>query len=114
MSNEVSTPKILVCPADDGRQAAVDWASFTPANCSYEYLAPSSAAEKEPNRVLFRCSLHGNICLGDGSVQMGAAKRNPEWLITRGGQLYFEAPNTIESQTSHSPAQSASGEKPAR
>jgi len=114
MSNEVSTPKILVCPADNGRQVAVDWASFTSANTSYEYLAPSVPGEKEPNRVLFRCALHGNICLGDGSVQMGAAKRNPEWLITPNGQLYFEAPNTIESQTSHPPARPASGENPAR
>src|SRR5437879_1333889 len=51
MSNELSTPKILVCPAETSRQAARDWSSFTPGNLSYEYLAPSDS-ESEPTRTL--------------------------------------------------------------
>jgi len=91
MTNEMSTPKILVCPADTGRQAAASWASFTSANCSYEYLAPS-APETEPSRVMFRCPVHGSIGLCDGSVQMKVAKTHPEWLIQRDGKLYMEPP----------------------
>jgi hypothetical protein len=39
MSNELSSTKILVCPADTGRQAALDWSTFTMAACSYEHCA---------------------------------------------------------------------------
>ena len=37
MSNELSTPKILVCPGDKTREAAKDFASYNSAHCSYEY-----------------------------------------------------------------------------
>jgi hypothetical protein len=88
MIREMGTPKILVCPAETGRQAAADWASFTAANCSYEYLAPS-APDTEPDRVLFRCPVHGNITLSDGSVQAGVAKTHPERFVQRDGKLYY-------------------------
>jgi hypothetical protein len=89
MSNELSTPKILVCPADHGRQRADSFASYTPANCSYEYLAPS-APDSEPSRVLFRCPFHGHVCLSDGSVQSYVAKQHPEQLVQRNGKLYLQ------------------------
>jgi hypothetical protein len=88
MSNELSTPKILVCPADHAHQAAPNFASYSAANCSYEYLAPS-APDTEPTRVLFRCPIHGHVCLCDGSVQGGVAKLHPEQFVRRGGKLYF-------------------------
>jgi len=88
MTNEMSTPKILLCPADHGRQRADTFASYTPANCSYEYLAPSTP-ETEPNRVLFRCPIHGHVCLSDGSVQAEVAKKHPDWLVQRDGMLYL-------------------------
>lgn len=89
MTNEMGTPKILVCPADSSRQPAVDWASYTAANCSYQYLAPG-ATDMEPNRVLFLCPIHGTICLCDGSVQLGIAKEHPDRLVRRNGKLYFQ------------------------
>jgi hypothetical protein len=89
MSNELSTAKILLCPADHGRQKADSFASFTPANCSYEYLAPS-APDTEPSRVLFRCPFHGHVCLSDGSVQGYVAKQHPERLVQRDGKLYLD------------------------
>jgi regulator of replication initiation timing len=89
MSNELSTPKILVCPADHGRQRADSFAAYTSANCSYEYLAPS-APETEPSRVLFRCPFHGHVCLSDGSVQAYVGKQHPEQLVQRNGKLYLE------------------------
>jgi hypothetical protein len=92
MTNEMGTPKILVCPSDTGRQVAKDWASYTSANCSYEYLAPSarSGEDMEPQRVAFRCPIHGTVGLCDGSVQMGIAKKHPERLVQRNGKLYLE------------------------
>jgi len=87
MTNEMGSPKILVCPADTGRNAAADWSSYTPANCSYEYLGGTSS---EPTRVMFRCPIHGNIGLCDGSVQRGIAKDHPESLVERDGKLYYQ------------------------
>jgi len=91
MSNELNTPKILVCPADTNRVAASNWTAYTSANCSYEYLAPSATnATAEPMRVSVRCPIHGHIGLCDGSVQQGVARSHPEWFIERDGKLYME------------------------
>ena len=89
MSNELTTPKILVCPADTNRPAATDWASCSSASYSYEYLAPNGSSD-DPLRVLTRCPIHGNIGLCDGSVQMGVAKNHPDWVIQRNGKVYYE------------------------
>ncbi|HZR16670.1 MAG TPA: hypothetical protein VFE51_05025 [Verrucomicrobiae bacterium] len=92
LSNELSGHfDVLVCPADAGRQPASDPGSFTAANCSYEYLAPS-APETEPQRILFRCPIHGNLGLVDGSVQRAIVKNHPDWIVQRDGKLYMEAP----------------------
>lgn len=92
LSNEISGSfKILVCPADTGRQPAADASSFTPANTSYEYLAPA-APETEPQRILFRCPIHGNLGLIDGSVQSEVSKRHPNWIVQRDGKLFMEVP----------------------
>ena len=93
MSNELNTPKILVCPADTNRPVAANWTAFTSANCSYEYLAPSaSSANPEPYRVLVRCPIHGHIGLCDGSVQGSVGKNHPDWLIERDGKLFYQDP----------------------
>jgi hypothetical protein len=54
MSNEVVSTKILVCPADTGRQPASDWGSFTATNLSYRFLAPS-AQVAAPQEVVLLC-----------------------------------------------------------
>jgi hypothetical protein len=95
MTNEMATPKILVCPADTGHQAAADWSSFSAGNCSYEYLSPSTRDGAEPNRITFRCPIHGHIGLSDGSVQGSMAKTHPERIVQKDGKLFYvqsEAP----------------------
>jgi len=87
-STPLATPKILVCPADSGRQIAADWTSFSAANVSYEYLAPGSDSKSEPNRVLTRCPIHGHVGLCDGSVQR--VQDPSRQLVHRNGKLYFE------------------------
>ncbi len=87
MSNELNTPKILVCPSDTNRIVAPDFRSYTDANCSYDLFAGS---DKEPNQVLSRCPIHGNIGLCDGSVQREIAVKHPDWLVQRDGKLYLE------------------------
>jgi prepilin-type processing-associated H-X9-DG protein len=86
MSNELNTPKVLVCPAD-GRQPAADWTSYTAANCSYDFLAPS-ANMLEGNRVMFRCPIHGNYVFCDGSVQRLSPEGAASALVQHDGKLY--------------------------
>ena len=89
MSNELSNPKVLICPANTAHEAAKDWSSFTSANCSYNFLAPSDKTiESEPDRVAVYCPIHHNYLLADGSVQ----SVNPEKfrLIQRDGKYYLE------------------------
>ncbi len=90
MSNELSTPIILHCPSDTNRPAARNFASYTDANCSYEYLGAANGTNYQPEQVLFICPIHGNICLCDGSVQSEIAKKHPEFLVQREGKIYFE------------------------
>jgi hypothetical protein len=70
MSNELSTPRILVCPADTEHTGASSWAEFDPLkNVSYEYLKPGIAEGNAINEVIFRCKIHNNVGMGDGSVR---------------------------------------------
>ncbi len=85
---ELGTPKILVCPIDPNHHETSDWATYSAANLSYEYLAPDGS-ETDPNRVLTRCSVHGHVGLCDGSVHMNSTNR-PLRIVNRQGKLYQE------------------------
>ena len=67
MSNEVITPKILICPGDHSRKPAVSWASFTPEQSSFEIVTPS-LPDGDTNSVFLRCKIHGSVGYADGSV----------------------------------------------
>ncbi len=72
MSNELVSPKILVCPADTRHTPAASWADFDPRkNLSYDFVQPGIAESNAMNEVIFRCPFHNNVGLGDGSAQMG-------------------------------------------
>ena len=72
MKNELVTPKILVCPNDPNHAvtAALTWDNFDPSQSSYDYVT-RGLTESTPGfeqKVLFRCRIHGHVCMGDGSV----------------------------------------------
>lgn len=91
MTNEINTPKILVCPADTNRQPAASWSEFGPAHLSYEYLA-ADGNESQPQRVLFRCLVHrGNVGLCDGSVQQLTEAMQAQRLVTHEGKLFLDS-----------------------
>ena len=70
MSNELATPRVLICDADRSRRAAPNWASFTPDLSSYEIVA-SDLREGDPNRVFLRCKIHkDHIGYADGQLLM--------------------------------------------
>ncbi len=75
MSNELSTPLILICPSDltgtDRGQAG--WAAFRPDMTSYQFYLTGDKDEAVPQRIIAKCPIHGHVCLADGSVH-----QNPE------------------------------------
>jgi hypothetical protein len=80
MSNELTTPKILVCPADKGKTKAVDWASFSEENVSYQFLAPGRDESKPGQPVpMFRCPIHNNVALSDGSAHQLPRNSGPQF-----------------------------------
>jgi hypothetical protein len=71
MSNELSTPRILVCPADSSRQPAADFLSLRAVNVTYQVRSGKNVSDAQPQEVLARCPIHGNELLCDGSVRQG-------------------------------------------
>ena len=74
MSNELCTPKIMICPGDKIRKPAENWATFTTNNCSYEILRPGMPDDDFSN-VYFRCTIHGHLGFADGTVYDGKQRR---------------------------------------
>ncbi|MBL9173525.1 MAG: hypothetical protein JNL10_08330 [Verrucomicrobiales bacterium] len=95
MTNELTTPIVLVCPSDPGGTTNSAWALFRESQSSYEYLAPGmsvpNGSDEERNRVAARCRIHQHVLLSDGSVQMmdGTGANPTGHLVSRNGKLYF-------------------------
>jgi hypothetical protein len=76
MSNELVRPNILVCPGDKSKSPAADWSQFDPAqHSSYEFLTPGAKEAEVIQQVTFQCPVHGNVGMGDGSVQQQSGNR---------------------------------------
>jgi len=110
LSNELSTPKIIVCPADNRREA-VTWQGLTTNNISYflglsaQETYPQSFLAGDRNllvngtpvagridltnflNVAWSRAMHknqGNACMGDGSVQQLSSARLREQMQNTG------------------------------
>jgi hypothetical protein len=76
MSNELVTPRLLICPGDKIREPADNWQAFTSANSSYQVLEEASRAKDLPPEILqnlhyLQCKVHGGNyanALGEVSV----------------------------------------------
>ena len=89
MSNELSTPKILVCPADTKKKEALNFESLQPENVSYQVCSGTNVTELNPNQMLAVCLVHNNgalvnVLLCDGSVQQMSKAR---WEAMRKGGM---------------------------
>ncbi len=69
MSNELSTPRILVCPNDPQKQAATDFSSLTADNISYQLRSGPKINDSHPNEILAIDPINGLVLRCDGSVQ---------------------------------------------
>jgi hypothetical protein len=74
MSNELCSPRFLICPSDRGRMAARNWESLDPTNISYDIVAPDMSADDKTN-AYFRCKVHGHVGFADGTVFDGRRRR---------------------------------------
>lgn len=74
LSNELGTPKALVCPGEHSRRLAAGWNAFTPENSSYE-IVTAGLKEADTNRVFLRCNFHGHLGYADGTVFDGVSRR---------------------------------------
>ena len=68
LSNELNTPKCLVCPKDSSRQAAVDFSVLRPENISYRLYSGTNVSLEFPQAILAVCSIDGNAVRVDGSI----------------------------------------------
>ena len=69
MSNELSTPRILVCPNDPGKQPAADFQHLTANNISYELRTGTNVSDSNPEEILAVDPINGIVLHCDGSVQ---------------------------------------------
>ena len=72
MSNDLPNLKVLICPGDPNHSVASSWETFTESeNVSYEFLLPGAKETDAVSKAVFRCPIHNNVAMGDGSVQQG-------------------------------------------
>ena len=69
MAVELSTPRILVCPADSSRTPAPDFQHLESNNITYQIRSGADVKEENPKQVIVRCPIHGFVGLCDGSLR---------------------------------------------
>jgi type II secretory pathway pseudopilin PulG len=69
MSNELSTPRILVCADDPNKQPAPDFTSLTANNISYQLRTGPNVNDGNPDEILAVDPINGYVLHCDGSVQ---------------------------------------------
>lgn len=70
LSNELHTPKVLVCPGDVSRHYATNFTDFAPENLSYQIFSGTNVTSANSDQVLARCPVHDVELLCDGTVRI--------------------------------------------
>jgi len=71
MSNELNTPKILVCPEDYSKIPAASFGLLRPENITYRLHTGTNVADKGQKTILMICPIDGNTLYSDGNVVEG-------------------------------------------
>lgn len=76
VSNELATPKTLICPSDTNNKYATNFASLSPHNVTYRlHIVPDVTNEDQASKVpLITCPIDGNVLYYDAHVQ----PKNPD------------------------------------
>jgi hypothetical protein len=75
-SNEISTTKVLICPADNFKKPSSDFSSIGSNNLSYELIGKSILTQ-DTNSPFLRCEIHGHLGYSFGFVSDGKQKFIP-------------------------------------
>ena len=68
MSNELNTPKLLVCPQDTAAKPAGDFPQLQAENVTYKLRTGTNISAAHPKEILLVCSIDGNTLYCDGTV----------------------------------------------
>jgi hypothetical protein len=71
LSNELMSPKILVCPSDRNTVIAADFLSLQNTNVTYVVRTGGNLKDGDSQEVLAKCPIHGNVVFCDTSVRTG-------------------------------------------
>ena len=71
LSNELNTPRILVCPKDHSKEPAKDFSSLQPSNMTYRLRFGTNLDDSHPTEILVVCPVDRNTLYCDGSVKEG-------------------------------------------
>ena len=74
MSNELNTPKILVCPGDSSKHAALNFQDLLSSNVSYLVHSGTNIDDIHPEEVLIYCPIHHHVGYTDGLVKQRGQK----------------------------------------
>jgi hypothetical protein len=75
LSNELNTPKVLVCPQDRRRKAATNFNSLRAEHVTYRLRSGAEVNETNAQAVLAVCPIEGNTVFCDGTVVEGETLR---------------------------------------
>lgn len=89
-SNELVTPKILVCPMEKEKKAADNWALISGLE-NVSYFVGLTAEEAKP---------HSLVC-GDNNIQGGGGGLDPHWNVFLGGSIDAEWDAKIHNERGH-------------
>ncbi len=84
ISNELSTPKVLVCPSDGNKTLTSDWQVFTNNNDHCSYTVGYDAQETFPQSILsgdrnIKGANNNSSCSAFSGAQAGVLDKNSEW-----------------------------------
>ncbi len=75
LSNELITPKLLVCPSDSSKQEAPDFTNLQSWHVSYQLRTGAKVSSANPQEIVIYCPVHHHVGRTDGSVQQGSGKK---------------------------------------
>ena len=74
MTEEMTSPKLFVCPQDHSKRAATNLTSLRPENITYRFRCGPSVTETNGSEALVVCPIEGNTLYCDGHVEEGKRK----------------------------------------
>lgn len=88
VTNELSSPATLYCPANLSRQFSTNWADFRPEYIDYEWIP--QANWNNVSDICCRCRIHENVVFVDGSTRQASGYRSG-WPVVIAGPLRQDA-----------------------